>query len=88
MNEERKTAVVNGAFSVGGGTARRMTLDVTGLSVDEIALKLENEATGPSLCHQCTSECEDPELTELVGLIVDGVEYVPDDHGKWTEYKP
>ena len=84
---EPKIATVGGTFATAGSTYREIQLDVGNMSVEQIARELESQAESPSLCHQCTAEVEDPELQELAGLNIDGVEYVQTD-GAWEVYDP
>lgn len=69
-------------FAVGGSTWRGMQIDTEGKAPDEIAALVEREFDGVSLCHQCISDCEDPEA-ELTGFSMDGVEYEQRD-GVWV----
>jgi hypothetical protein len=84
---EQQPVVVSGTFAVAGSTWREIQLDVAGMSPAQIAVALEEQADGVSLCHQCGPECEDPELDGLTSMNVAGVEYVRDDTGAWVEYR-
>jgi hypothetical protein len=72
-------ATIGGTFIVNGGTYREIEMDTDGMTADEIAAALEDRADMPSLCHQCTEECEDPQLGEMTSLTIDG---------KWFRYDP
>lgn len=75
-------AHITASFSVGASAFGKGTADVTGLTGDEIAdLVWRVVDAHPSVCHQCVKSVIDPELEELTGFAVDGVEYVHDgDH--------
>lgn len=73
---------IDAYFAVGGSTWRGLRFDAEGKTPDEIAALIEREFDGVSLCHQCISDCEDPEA-ELSGFSVDGVEYLQRD-GSWV----
>ena len=63
--------------------------EVFGLSPEEIAYKLERDiGYVDSLCWECSTKINDPEISELSGFEVDGVEYVKDKDGLWVEDRP
>lgn len=81
---------VTASFAIGAGGFGEGDLDVTGLNPDQIAdLIWQQIAPSPSLCHQCTGEVIDPEVDELTGFCVDGVEYemVGDHWVPWEDDK-
>jgi len=82
---ESEIVKVAGSFAVHGGTYTEVEIDVTGLTVDQIAEVLENESY-VSLCHECAGKVSDPEVGEMTSLEIDGVEYVPDAAGGWKAY--
>lgn len=73
---------ISAYFAVGGSTWRGVQVDTEGKTSDEIADLIDREFSGVSLCHQCASECEDPEA-ELTGFTLDNVDYELVD-GHWT----
>ncbi len=73
---------ISAYFAVGGSTWRGLAADVEGKTPDQIADLIDREFSGISLCHQCSSECEDPEA-DLTGFTVDGVDYELVD-GQWA----
>lgn len=76
---------VRASFSVGAGAYGECDIDITGLSPDEIADLVFNEAApDTTLCHQCADHVSDPEVEELTGFSVGGVEYVKQQDGHWT----
>jgi hypothetical protein len=84
-----KIVPILATFSVGGGNAQDVEIDTEGLTPDQIAEALINNAETPSLCHQCARDISDPELSELTSFTLDGVEYVEHfDGSSKTEWKP
>lgn len=69
-------AEIGASFAVEGSTYRELEIDTKGLTIDQVAQAIESQAGGVFLCHACSSECQDPELGELAGFTIDGVEYV------------
>ena len=83
------TSEIVAHFTVVGGTSIEARLDTTGLSPEEIAYKLERDiGYVDSLCWECSTKINDPEISELSGFEVDGVEYVKDKDGLWVEDRP
>ena len=74
---------VSGSFEVNASNWAEVEFDTDGLSPDEIVQKLYEEHPGISVCHQCANDIEDPELGDVVGFTVDGVEYIRLD-GEWV----
>ncbi len=79
--------VVSSSWNVVAGTAVDTELDVTGLTPDEVAaLVYEQAETHVSVCHQCAYGISDPEVTDLTEIIYDGKVFTEVD-GHWVEYK-
>jgi hypothetical protein len=77
---------VTGTFEVGAGTTGKATLDVAGLTPDQIAeLFIQKSDAYADVCHQCARNIEDPEVGDLVSFTVDGVSYEFQD-GHWVPY--
>lgn len=80
MSTKKITAV----FAVHAGTTGEAELDVTGMSVDEMAEAIEDAADAyASVCHQCSHTINDPAVGEMVAFTVDGVDYHRPD-GTWV----
>lgn len=74
---------ISATFEVSGGTTGDYRLDISGLSLDEIAERLQNDAPGISLCHQCARDIVDPESGELTSFYIDDKSYSKQDDGHW-----
>lgn len=74
---------ITASFAIEAGGYGEAEFDTTGMSPDEIAKKTFTETdVNTSLCHQCANDVIDPEVSELTGFTVDGVQYVQVD-GHW-----
>ncbi len=83
------TSEIVAHFTVVGGTSIDVRLNTIGLSTEEIAYKLERDiGYVDSLCWECASKINDPDIGELTAFEVDGVEYVKDKDGLWVEDRP
>lgn len=83
-----RTSTVTGVFEVNAGAARDVEVAVDGLTIEQVAQALYDQAEGITLCHQCAREMSDPELGDLVEITVDGQTYLPDGAGGWRSYSP
>lgn len=81
-------ATVGGVFEVGASSYQEIELDTEGMSLEEIAQALEDDAPGISLCYECAGKVSDPELGDLSSLNIDGVEHIQDEDGAWIVYDP
>lgn len=67
---------VTATFSVGAGAYGECDIDVTGLTPDQIAeIAMTDTNVSTTLCHQCANSISDPEIEEMTGFTVNGVEY-------------
>ena len=78
-------AEVVAVYEVYASTTATVELDDAG-DPDLVALWLAEDAhPGISLCHQCDDYINDPEIGDLVGFSVDGVQYERDEEtGHWV----
>lgn len=75
-------AKIIASFAVHATTTVTVTLDVKGMSPDDIAEALEDLDPYVSVCHQCAQHISGPERGELDVFAVDGVKYIHDE-GRW-----
>jgi hypothetical protein len=67
---------ITATFSVGAGAYGECDIDVTGLTPDEIADRVMDEAdVDTTLCHHCADHVIDPEIKDLTGFRVGDVDY-------------
>jgi len=82
------------SFAVNAGTSARFTgIDFTGMTPDEMAEAIEDndavqEAVQVNVCHQCAEDVDDPQVDEMTGFTVDGVDYERGRDGHWRAYVP
>lgn len=74
---------ISATFEVNAGTTSDHRFDITGMTPDEIAKKIEDDAPGISLCHQCARDVVDPEPGELTSFYIDGRSYSKQADGHW-----
>lgn len=74
---------ITATFEVAAGTTGDYRLDITGMTPDQIAEALHNDAPGISLCHQCAPSVVDPESGDLASFYIDGKSYSMQDDGHW-----
>lgn len=74
---------VDATFSVVGGGAETVSVDVEGKTLEQVAYAVLENAEGISLCHQCDGQISDPFQEEVTGMFFDGQEYIPNGDGTW-----
>ncbi len=77
---------ITGTFIVNAGATQEVELpDISSLSIEEIAGLVEARAPGVGLCHQCSSEIDDPELGDLTAMSIGDKYYERHDDDSWHE---
>lgn len=77
---------VEATFSVVGGNAETVTVDVDGKTLEQVALAVLEGAQGISLCHECGHQISDPCQEDVTGMRFEGQDYAPNPDGTWRKY--
>jgi hypothetical protein len=81
-----KPSHITAAFEVFASTAADVELDVTGMTPDQVADRLQDVGAYVGVCHECAHVISDPELGDLTGFSIGGRHYGLDpETGSWVE---